>query len=622
MASNNMTNKSNQSRLHPQAVEKKGILVLGMHRSGSSAMTRVLNLLGCALSDVLIPGGEGNEQGHWEAREALMLNEDMLASAGSAHDDWGAINTDWRASGIRQQMIQRASAVLTDHAMQGPLFALKDPRMCRLADVWIEAAIDAGIEPLILIMLRNPLEVAASLETRDLITTGYSELMWLRHVLDSEFFSRGHKRTFFRYDQLMDNWQSLIGKVKNELDVALPRNSPRVHSEINQFLSHSHRHHKVDAAALINDPAYSVWLRETFRIMLAWSENGENVTDYITLDEVRAELDRAYGTFARLLLTTNVTGEVGSGGRMREQLKVLEQKAVQQAEALRLAKEATEGERATAQKHYDNLAAEQLARVDVENQKAAAEHYLQEQRLQHAELVGQVTVLQSTIVQRQEELAQLLTRFQEIEHLRLCAEIGAERERGQRIELEQRIDKADDQINEMHKQLRDSQRAAEEKVDSLTSDLAQLTILLKTQEDKSADAAEYHQLSEQIVQLGEAVSAAEAARTRSERKLAARFAEIAHLTTIAADETWRADASEDRTQWLRNVLRTDQEFPIWWALMPGNWRRRQAHRRYRRAGLFDGEAYLALYPDVAAHGIDPMSHYILHGMAEGRQRPC
>ena len=194
-----------------KAVKPQGLMVLGMHRSGTSAMSRVLNLLGCALADELLDAGTGNETGHWEALDLVRLNDKMLASAGTVWYDCNPINEDWRSSAIYSDMIARAAAVVSDHASRGPLFVYKDPRSSRVADVWIEASKEAGVSPLALVMIRNPAEVAVSLKGRDLMNGGYAELLWLRYTLDAEYLTRGCTRTFGRYDQLISNWQQLVG---------------------------------------------------------------------------------------------------------------------------------------------------------------------------------------------------------------------------------------------------------------------------------------------------------------------------------------------------------------------------------------------------------------------------
>ena len=245
-----------------------------MHRSGTSAFTRVLNLLGCALPDNLIGGGEGNETGHWEAISVVSLNDQIFTSAGSRWDDWGPLNDDWRQSSLRDDMLQKAAVLIEEHADLGSLFAIKDPRLCRVADVWLAAMVEAKVDPSVVLMVRNPAEVIASLESRDLMAPGYGQLLWLRHVLDAEFFSRGSNRVVCRYDQLMSNWFSVIDQVRTGLGITLPRNSPSVHLEIEQYLNDEHRHHEIPLEAVIGNPALSDWLRTTFAIMMRWNEEG------------------------------------------------------------------------------------------------------------------------------------------------------------------------------------------------------------------------------------------------------------------------------------------------------------------------------------------------------------
>ena len=60
-----------------------GVLVLGMHRSGTSALTRVLNLLGLdAGRDVLMGASESNPTGHWEVERLTSFNDRLLDDRG------------------------------------------------------------------------------------------------------------------------------------------------------------------------------------------------------------------------------------------------------------------------------------------------------------------------------------------------------------------------------------------------------------------------------------------------------------------------------------------------------------------------------------------------------------
>ena len=64
----------------PSSGSPVAVLVLGMHRSGTSAVTRVLNLLGAELGDDLMPAGSDNPGGFWEYRGVVELHERLLAN--------------------------------------------------------------------------------------------------------------------------------------------------------------------------------------------------------------------------------------------------------------------------------------------------------------------------------------------------------------------------------------------------------------------------------------------------------------------------------------------------------------------------------------------------------------
>lgn len=588
----------------------KGILVLGMHRSGTSAFTRVLNLLGCALPDNLIGAGDGNETGHWEAISVVSLNDEIFTSAGSRWDDWGPLNDDWRQSSLRDDMLQKTVTLIEDHADLGSLFAIKDPRLCRLADVWLAAMEEAKVEPSAVLMVRNPAEVIASLETRDLMAPGYSQLLWLRHALDAEFFSRGSNRVVCRYDQLMSNWFSVIDRVRTGLGITLPRNSPSVHLEIEQYLNDEHRHHEIPLEAVIGNPALSDWLRTTFAIMMRWSEEGESPSDYTELDQIRMEFDRSYSTFARLLLPGDLTGEFALGPRMKREL----------------------ADQITSTQTVSEELAERLSAAAARETELAEK--VREHELQNAELLGRLAVAESTMIQRQEELAQLMAQFLESERAAAQAIANEATSQEQLLDAKHRIAEATAQIKAMAQESAAELAAAEVNAARLQTEIVQLTQMLKKQEEEAKITQGARELAEQALkaqrektaqldaefkQLQAVKQSADSARTIAEQKLGDRFTEIARLTTMLADESVKVDQAHANEEWLRSALQLAASSPKWWAFMPEKWRQKRVHVRYRNSGLLDADIYLEANPDVAEYGMDPVRHYILHGMAEGRK---
>ena len=141
-------------------------------------------------------------------------------------------------------------------------------------------------------------------------------------------------------------------------------------------------------------------------------------------------------------------------------------------------------------------------------------------------------------------------------------------------------------------------------------DLAEAALVARQEETNQLDA--------ELKQLQVAKQSIESARARAELKLADHFSEIARLTAMLAAESLKADQSHLNEEWLRSALHLAASFPKWWAIMPQKWRRKREHARYCNSGLIDPNKYLEAYPDVADHGMDPVRHYVLHGMQEGR----
>src|SRR5712691_2429279 len=66
----------------------RAVMVLGMHRSGTSALTRVISLLGADLSKNLMQSSTSDEGGYWESKDFMVVHDQILSSSGSKWDDW------------------------------------------------------------------------------------------------------------------------------------------------------------------------------------------------------------------------------------------------------------------------------------------------------------------------------------------------------------------------------------------------------------------------------------------------------------------------------------------------------------------------------------------------------
>ena len=299
----------------PRARARTAILVLGMHRSGTSAMAGLFAMLGADAPRTLIGANRSNEKGHWESQAIARLNDRILESAGTTWDDWSEFNPRWISSPRADQFRQEAHRLIEAEFGRSGFFVLKDPRICRFPVFWIDILSSAGIRPVVVLPVRNPMEVAASLGERNKLDPGYGELMWLRHVLDAEAGTRSLPRLFVRYDDLLTRWSEIAQKAEPILELTWPRMSERAAIEIEDFLSSRLRHHSEDRERVVENAALSRWLRTTFDIAWRWAEAGEDRAERATLDEVRREFDEAAPAFARFIRVSRTRGTELSGLR-------------------------------------------------------------------------------------------------------------------------------------------------------------------------------------------------------------------------------------------------------------------------------------------------------------------
>lgn len=195
----------------------KGLFVLGMHRSGTSALSAALGMLGANLGDRLIPGREDNKKGFFEDARCVMLNVRVLRAFGTGGYGGVALPANWRSSPVVADARREARAILADLGRK-PVYALKDPRLCLLADMWFDAARDLGHEVKAIVTVRHPLQVARSLEKRGRVTRYVAYLMWILYNIEAVAQSASHSRCFVSFEGLQTHTVATLAKLAAFVD--------------------------------------------------------------------------------------------------------------------------------------------------------------------------------------------------------------------------------------------------------------------------------------------------------------------------------------------------------------------------------------------------------------------
>jgi len=276
----------------------QAIIVLGMHRSATSAFTGLLNLLGVDLGTKLIAASADNQSGYWEHTEIVAIHDRLLAELGSRWDDTGRPPEGWWLRSEVGRYREQIKAILARDFGGSPLWALKDPRMCRLMPLWRMVMEEMGLAPVWVLLVRHPYENIGSLDKRDGFSWQKSELLWLRHNLEAEYFSRDARRVVVTFDQFLTGWADTMERLRAAIGTAWPVPPEIAAERAASYVDPGKRHHKVQRAA---DPGrLSAWSREAHAALLAGAGGGETEMRE-GMDAVRNAADIADGLFQPML---------------------------------------------------------------------------------------------------------------------------------------------------------------------------------------------------------------------------------------------------------------------------------------------------------------------------------
>jgi O-antigen biosynthesis protein len=199
----------------------RAVLVLGMHRSGTSALARGLQMLGVYLGNDFISSKPDNPTGYWEDRNIYEINERLLAVFGLKWEEVALIDdARWDAPGA-EALRNEAVAYLRSQFVSHPLWGFKDPRTIRLLPFWRSVLRSLEVEESYLLVIRNPRSVANSLIRRHGMDAVTAHLLWLAYVVPNLSMIANRPFVVVDYDLVMANPRRELGRIAKGLKIPL-----------------------------------------------------------------------------------------------------------------------------------------------------------------------------------------------------------------------------------------------------------------------------------------------------------------------------------------------------------------------------------------------------------------
>lgn len=194
------------------------VLVVGMHRSGTSATAGVLHGLGLSLPADPMTEREDNPE-HHESVSLTDVNDGILGLLGGTWDIPPALPPGWEKGTDRVAIMQLAARVAAAAFPRPEVAIWKDPRNSLLLPFWAQV-----LNPIVGIVLpwREPLAVARSLETRDRMPVDQGLALWHRYNEAALRNSRSYDVLGVNYDDLLRDPKSTTTRAAAWLQKVLP----------------------------------------------------------------------------------------------------------------------------------------------------------------------------------------------------------------------------------------------------------------------------------------------------------------------------------------------------------------------------------------------------------------
>ncbi len=457
--------KKNKARRSPRDVSEvarsRVVVVLAMHRSGSSVMARGLKALDVDLGNDLLEASEGeNDKGFWEDIDIFNLNERLLSKAQSSWQKLAPLDgTQFEGPAYATER-REAAELLVKKLRPGVVFGFKDPRTVVLFAFWRCVFEDLELDVRYLITVRNPLETAASLNKRSGFPMHKGTVLWAKHMIEAVRETSGEPRVFVAYDQILRDPEGELTRMASALGLEQPDKGALAEFR-DEFLEDGLRHNFIGKSELARSGLASPFVIDLYETVTRFAQ--QSVEDVQELDaDAWQSIEAGYAQLSPILIYSDFIDQ--KRAESIGQIEALDRRVRETTEELQQVKadyQVTENARADAEgtlqqklKELDELRTSNSAEIGILTEsKEAAEARIRE--------------LQKEVDERATSKSAALARVEELEGELSQMSRALERAKSESQNAEKALGEADKRLNKTLEELDESQKLSAEKIDSL-----------------------------------------------------------------------------------------------------------------------------------------------------------
>lgn len=194
---------------------KSIILVLGMHRSGTSLVTRLVAAQGFSLPvNIVSAHTDDNPQGYQESQDVLDINNLFLNKLGSHWQDPGSLPISIFSGAVAEESQNQIRQLLKALGKDKECLVIKDPRLCRLLPLWLPILHESCESLGVIHVVRSPEAIYRSLSKRSqfagisgagIIYREHSDALWWRYNSEAVVNTKNLRSHTINYAALLEN---------------------------------------------------------------------------------------------------------------------------------------------------------------------------------------------------------------------------------------------------------------------------------------------------------------------------------------------------------------------------------------------------------------------------------
>lgn len=305
-------------------MNKKILFILGMHRSGTSALAGALHISGISGGQKMMQPSFDNEKGFFENQDAFEINERILKELGLSWDSPFCLPDHWVYDSRLEKHKSAIRHFLVSSLNTQTVIYTKDPRLCYLLPVWQEVISELGFVSKILITLRHPEEIYQSLNSRNGTERNEAYALWLNHLLLAERNTRDCQRMFISYNDLLESPVRQLEKVYQTFEMGnVVQDWGGVSKKVKEFIDKKLKHQKAELTGL--EKQEWPYLNSLFDYLKLLSEHPDDKDVFAKIDEIRQVFfsnQKLFTTTKKQRYFATLKIESGQNSRMITPLKI------------------------------------------------------------------------------------------------------------------------------------------------------------------------------------------------------------------------------------------------------------------------------------------------------------